>query len=558
MYTDFKNANYLEKIIADNRKFAVKITLDSSAELTGTTIQDITLDEIVNSAESLTMGCACSNKVTINLINPPTNIDYNGIAFNAYAGLLMNDRPTTYEWIPLGRFYGANAETSNDFKNLKLTAYDGLCKMTGKYNATVSENTTLQAVYDDLKEQLYAQCGITLKSVTMPDYSLIFPYLDITFQQAIGYLAGCVGGFARFDRNGVLEITKYANIAYTIDRNMQYMSGFKRTTDKPLMITSLSTGTQDNPIVRGAGANGTNINFENPYITEEMADGIYNEIHNLIYTPCQVKWRGNPAIQAGDIVQVIDKDSIPHNALIMSQTIKIGGGCNATIDCKGTSTTTSEFSTQFESVGKKIERVYSTLQQAILDATNAITGNKGGYVKLLDTNGDGSPDEIVISDLPILESDDPDIKTATKVWRWNKEGLGYAHREAGNAYKEGSYATAITADGQINASFITTGLLSAEYIRIGDEAFGDYIHIKDGVMHFGNADNPMSLRLGNIAADDNGEKKYQLAFYSGDKRIAYFSDNSFEIENLTEGKIRFQSFGFIPRKSGNLTFTKLT
>jgi hypothetical protein len=74
-------------------------------------------------------------------------------------------------------------------------------------------------------------------------------------------------------------------------------------------------------------------------------------------------------------------------------------------------------------------------------------------------------------------------------------------------------------------------------------------------MHFGDSDNPMSLKLGNV--DVNGERKYQLAFYSGDTRIAYFSSNSFEIENLTEGKIRFQNFGFVPRASGNLTFTKL-
>ena len=540
------SASYLEKIIADNRKFSVKITLGSSTELTGTTIQDITLDEIVNSTDSLTLGCACSNKITINLINPPTDIDYNGITFNAMVGVLITEAPVTYEWIPLGTFYGANAETTNDFKNLKITAYDGFCKMNDKYNANVSENTTLQAVYNDLKSQLYEQYGITLKTATMPEYSFTFPYLDINFQQAIGYVAGCVGGFARFDRNGELEIAKYQDIAYTIDRKMQYMSGFKRTTNKTLIITSISTGTQETPIVKGTGANGTNINFENPYITEEMADDIYTEINNFTYAPCQVKWRGNPAIQAGDIVQVIDKDYVPHNVLIMAQTLKIGSGCNATINCYGTSTTTSEFSSKFESVGKKIERVYSTLQQAILDATNAISGNTGGFVMMHDTNNDGKPDEILIMDIE-------DITLATRVWRWNKEGLGYSYNAAGNAYL-GPYNTAITADGQIVADFITTGTLNAE--RIAVENFDsddptkitDYIHFGNGTLTFGKGDSTLTLKLENN----------QVAFYRDTTRIAYFSSNSFEIENLTEGKIRFQSFGFIPRASGNLTFTKLT
>ena len=540
------SAAYLEKIIADDRNFSVKITLEPSTELTGATIQDITLDEIVNSTDSLTFGCACSNKITVNLINPPTNIDYNGITFTVAVGLKVSDTPVTIEWVPLGKFYGAEAETINDFKTLKLTAYDGFCKITGKYNATVPEITTLQAVYNDLKAQLYAQYGITLKTATMPDYALTFPYLDITFQQALGFVAGCVGGFARFNRNGELEIAKYAEIAYTIDRKMQYLSGFKRTTDKPLIITSISTGTQENVIVKGTGANGTNINFENPFITDEMADDIYAEINNFTFTPCQVKWRGNPAIQAGDIVQVVDKDFIPHNVLVMAQTLKIGSGCNATISCLGTSTTTSEFSTKFEPVGKKIERVYSTLQKAILDATNAISGSSGGFVMMHDTNNDGKPDEILIMDIE-------DITLATKVWRWNKEGLGYSFNAAGNAYL-GPYATAITADGQIVADFITTGTLNAE--RIAVENFDaddptkitDYIHFGNGTMTFGKGDSSITLKLENN----------QVAFYRGDTRIAYFSSNSFEIENLTEGKIRFQNFGFVPRASGNLTFTKFT
>ena len=180
------------------------------------------------------------------------------------------------------------------------------------------------------------------------------------------------------------------------------------------------------------------------------------------------------------------------------------------------------------------------MEQSILNATNAITGNSGGYVVVHDSNNDGKPDEILVMD-------SENISLATKVWRWNKEGLGYAYNAAGNAYL-GPYGIAMTSDGQINASFITTGILNAELIRIGDEKFGDYIHLENGTMIFGNSDNPMTLKLENN----------QVAFYSGTTRIAYFSNNSFEIENLQEGKIRFQNFGFITRASGNLSFTKLT
>jgi hypothetical protein len=534
---------FLKQIIADNREFSVKLTFNSSTELTGTTIQNIAVDEIVNSADVLTLGCACSNKIAINLIDAPTDIDYEHSFFIATVGLKLGEMPTVYEDVPLGKFYVTDAETKNDFKNLTITAYDGFSIMVGNYIPTVSDNT-LQAVYDDIKAQLYNNFGIVLKDRVCPEYEMTVPNIEnLSYQQAIGYIAGCLGGFARFDRLGELEIVSYTDSGIVIDRKMQYMNGFKRLTEKPLFVTSITTGTKENVIVRGDGANGTVINFENPYITDTMADSVYADYNELTYTPCQIKWRGNPAIQSGDIVTALDKDGVSHKVLVMSQSIKIGGGLNSTIDCKGKSITTSKFSNNFETSAQKLDRVYKTLEQKIIDATNAITGNSGGYVIMNDTNNDGKPDEILVMDFE-------NISVARNVWRWNKEGLGHSS----NGY-EGPYELAITADGHINANFITTGMLNADLIRIGDEKFGDYIHIENGVMHFGDADNPMSLKLGNVEV--NGEKKYQLAFYSGNTRIAYFSSNSFEIENLTDGKIRFQNFGYIPRASGNLTFTKL-
>lgn len=85
---------------------------------------------------------------------------------------------------------------------------------------------------------------------------------------------------------------------------------------------------------------------------------------------------------------------------------------------------------------------------AIERATDLITGNLGGYVVINDANNDGYPDEILIMNTA-------DITTATKVWRWNKNGLGYS-----STGYNGTYTTAITADGAIVADFISTGLLS--------------------------------------------------------------------------------------------------
>lgn len=532
---------FLNQIKADNREFSVKLTFNSSIELTGTTVKDITLDEVVNSTDSLTLGCACSNKITVNLIDAPSDIDYENAFFTAEVGLKLGEMPTVYEYVPLGKFYVTEAETTNNYKTLRLTAYDGFCKMVGNYTASVDAETTLQDVYNDLKAQLNSNFNLVLKSDVLPTYNMTFPYIeDLSYQQAIGYVAGCLGGFARFDREGILEIVRYTNSNIVVDRNLQYINGFKKNTKEPLSITSIATGTKDNAIVRGEGANGTSISFENPYITDDMADDIYSDYANMTYTPGQLKWRGNPAIQTGDIIFVIGDNGEANKVLLMSQSIKIGGGLSSTIDCKGKSETTSKFSNNYETTSQKLDRNYKKLEQAIIDATNAITGNSGGYVILNDTNDDGKPDEILVMDYE-------DINVAENVWRWNKEGLGHSK----NGYA-GPFETAITADGQIVANFITTGTMSAE--RIAVEKYDDetklltnYIRFENGVIEIGETNSTLKLKLEND----------QVAFYNNDTRIAYFGSNSFEIENLTEGKIRFQTFGFIPRANGNLSFTKL-
>ena len=99
--------------------------------------------------------------------------------------------------------------------------------------------------------------------------------------------------------------------------------------------------------------------------------------------------------------------------------------------------------------------VSASMLRAIQNATALITGNEGGYVVLKDTDDDGAPDEILIMDTD-------NVETATKVWRWNKNGLGYS----ASGY-EGTYGLAMTADGEIVADFITTGSLNADRINGG-------------------------------------------------------------------------------------------
>lgn len=153
----------------------------------------------------------------------------------------------------------------------------------------------------------------------------------------------------------------------------------------------------------------------------------------------------------------------------------------------------------------------SFLEQAVINATNWFTGNKGGYV-IFQRNADGQPYEILIMDTP-------DINTATKVWRWNNGGLGYSS----NGY-EGPFATAITQDGAIVANFITTGTLQANLIKSG------IIQSRDGRAYF-------NLDTGQIAATQLIAQSSAIGQYS-----AYI------------GKASNGGLGFIITRNGDMFF----
>lgn len=113
-------------------------------------------------------------------------------------------------------------------------------------------------------------------------------------------------------------------------------------------------------------------------------------------------------------------------------------------------------------------------QKAIADATAAITGNSGGYIRL---NPSENPQELLIMDTA-------DANTAKKIWRWNLSGLGYS-----STGYNGTYKTAITQDGHIVADFVDTGTLTANII-------------KAGIMQSANGEFSFNLESGHIEASD--------------------------------------------------------
>lgn len=98
----------------------------------------------------------------------------------------------------------------------------------------------------------------------------------------------------------------------------------------------------------------------------------------------------------------------------------------------------------------------TVMQSIAAKLADSITGAKGGAVRLLDTDGDGLPDELYIAD-------DPDPNSAVEVWRFNYKGWA----ASANGYN-GPWEFGATLKDGLLAKFITAANLVAGTIRSAD------------------------------------------------------------------------------------------
>lgn len=169
---------------------------------------------------------------------------------------------------------------------------------------------------------------------------------------------------------------------------------------------------------------------------------------------------GIPALDLLDEVRVI---SNPHGLDRLFPVTKLiipleePGNMDITMGTVVQQSLTSRSSAAIQGLKDAIEAIpteSSILQQAKENATQLIiSGALGSHVVV-------KPDEIYI-----MNTDDE--KTATRVWRWNVNGLGYSSTGI-----NGRYDTAITMDGRIVADYITTGTMYADRIKGGTLGLG--------------------------------------------------------------------------------------
>jgi hypothetical protein len=198
-----------------------------------------------------------------------------------------------------------------------------------------------------------------------------------------------------------------------------------------------------------------------------------------------------------DVIFPITEMNIPLNS---PENIKMVMGIKKQVSL---TSVRNEFNEAIKKAITKIPKMSSVLESAKNNALELIRAGTSGYVTL-NQGDDGYVKELIISD-------SPDYKNADNVWVWNINGLAFFKGgydpENGKPAPGTEVPVAITADGQIVADFITTGLLSADRIRGG--------HLKIGGKDYPTGDVMIGDNINNSVSVFSNDESYEMRLAGG-------------------------------------------
>lgn len=272
------------------------------------------------------------------------------------------------EWIPMGYF--TIKEQKKDRNLLTFTAYDRLeSKLAKAYKSKItnypveskefltdiSEQTGVEFDTSKLSDSLMIDKILTVNDQS-GEKSYKEPFDGFTMQQVVGYIAQLHGTFAICDRNGKVTFRWYGALAtdhpgkigdtagsYLEDQNLSfiyntieflkeshtYLIKTNRYFDDLLQsetmcqISGISCDTENDHYESGTNIN---TNLSNPVMTQEWLNKILKKIKDMSYYPVSFSFMGDPRLDVGDVVTIVDAKNNLIDVPVMQHTITFDGG----------------------------------------------------------------------------------------------------------------------------------------------------------------------------------------------------------------------------------------
>lgn len=181
--------NLEQKIIdafnSDSREIYVKAVFNNDFTVDGEYIKSFTINNSIGGTEALTLGNAYSNRLELNMFVPE---DFTGLSkskIEIYAGIMINNEVS---YVPLGVFFAEEVKSTDNFKSVKITAYDAMLKINELGNTYKCSNTGANITPVNIIKDIAKQAGVTVNIGDSVD-----TITDKNIQKAVGIHYGSDG-----------------------------------------------------------------------------------------------------------------------------------------------------------------------------------------------------------------------------------------------------------------------------------------------------------------------------------------------------------------------------
>ena len=374
------STQYDTAILEDGRTFRAKITIGTEEITDG--FRSIKQSARSCGGDYITIGGAVSSCVEVEMWAP--SVPLKNQEFDLSIGLVAEGET---EWVPMGKFTTTDPKDNDGI--LTFTAYDRIwSRMSGAYFSELTYPADGKAALAEMA----AKTGVPIKTDNLPDGVMIpkrevvseatvdeegnettnitytTPFDGYTYREALGYIAQFYGKIATANRSGEVELRWYTETDCELRANQYYDDLIK--SEQIFSVNSIVCQVGNSTLKVGTGVE--SIGIENPVMTQERLQAVYDQVKDLQYLPASLSFFGDPRLDLCDIVKVYDKAGNLIRLPVMRLAQDFDGGLITQLQSFGG--TEQESAQQKGPTAQALDRTYSELF-----LVKELIGNKASF-----------------------------------------------------------------------------------------------------------------------------------------------------------------------------------
>ncbi|MFD1411730.1 hypothetical protein [Lapidilactobacillus gannanensis] len=355
---------------ASERELQLRITINDQV-FNAEDVTDFSYDAGAMNGESLTLGSTYANSIKITFSHIVEKLKLED-KITPEIGIKLPD--DTWSYTKLGVFI-IDSEVKQDRNNgqTSLSATDNMVMLSGNYTSKIAYPTGVIESITDIANQ----AGVKLNEANiarLTDTTIGALGKEVTYRQAIGYVAQIAGGFAQFNRDGLLDIRGLEDPNFRITSDCYMSKGltknetFYRIGGMQAEVTTTQTDNdgnenQETVTLQSGSPSGSQIKLTNPAMSQQLLDQLYDQYADINFYPYSLEWFADPNLEAGDWVTIVDNKGNEFKAPALGLTLSFNGGLSGTLkaDTTVTSQATFVYSGQFNQVVTRLHNDFATI-----------------------------------------------------------------------------------------------------------------------------------------------------------------------------------------------------